>query len=123
MIANKVAPIPGSSPMLRAIQPRQGWTPPLRGLFGHSALRPAGSRCANGLLSCIGQDRANESSLLADRSRMGRSQRMATIAGRYGESVWRENEVEAREVKRIPVRRRRQESDAQFRRVRKQTSF
>ena len=71
--------------MLRTLEPRRGWTPPLKGLLGRSALRPAGSRRAKRLLSCIGQDRANESSRLRGPLAWA-VLALTTIAGRSGKT-------------------------------------
>jgi hypothetical protein len=116
MIANNVAPIPGSrlAQWSAPFSLAEGWTPPLRGLCGHSALRPAGSRRAKRLLSCLGQDQrtirpvartfACESFSAARRLQVD-----------PGKREWRQNQAETREDDRIPVRRRRQQSDARFR--------
>jgi hypothetical protein len=123
MIANNVAPIPGSrlAQWSAPFSLAEGWTPPLRGLCGHSALRPAGSRRAKRLLSCLGQDQrtirpvartfACESFSAARRLQVD-----------PGKREWRQNQAETREDDRIPVRRRRQQSDARFRGARRQTS-
>ena len=106
----------------RPLQPLQGLDAALVGSLGRSALRLASSRRAKKLLSCIGQDRANKLVPLADPSQGAVLNAWRQLPVDPGKACGA-NEVEAREVKRIPVRRRRQVSDAQFRRVRRQTSF
>ena len=108
--------------MLRALQPRRGLDTAFERVVWPRALRPAASRRAKRLLSCLGQDQrtirpvartfACESFSAARRLQVD-----------PGKREWRENKAETREDDRIPVRRRRQEFDARFRRARRQTSL
>jgi hypothetical protein len=108
--------------MLRALQPRRGLDTAFERVVWPRALRPAASRRAKRLLSCLGQDQrtirpvartfACESFSAARRLQVD-----------PGKREWGENQAETREDDRIPVRRRRRQSDALFRGARRQTSL
>ena len=66
MIANNFASIP-DQPMLRALQPADGSTAPSKACSAVALFGPS-SRRAKRLLSCLGQDQANDLSRLRGRS-------------------------------------------------------
>jgi hypothetical protein len=119
MIANNVGSIPGSSPMLRALQTAEGWTALER------LARPRRSSARLIMLRdcCLALDKISERFVPIARTfaceSFGAARRLQVDPGKR---EWRENQDKRREGERIPVRRRRQQSDALFRGARRQTS-
>jgi hypothetical protein len=107
--------------MLRALQPAESWTalerlarPRRSSARAHVALRDC----------CLALDKISERFVLIARSFACESFSAARrLQVDPGKREWRENQAETREDDRIPVRRRRQQSDALFRRARRQTSL